>query len=290
MHNTLFRSTGLPHHYDRRETKDVEEIRDLIRVPTFGGASVTIPLKLDIIPCLDHVDIAAKAIGAVNTIVSSTTSEKVTLTGYNTDYLGIQLALQRAGAEASDSAHKQSAMVIGGGGTARAALYALHEMGYSPLYLIGRNKEKLQSLISAFDNDYNIRILSTVDDVTALSSTSDSSSTTNSTLPDLPNVAVGTIPGDVPIAPDMREVLCHIFEANDPSTTTTVGQLAGSGSKKRVLLEMAYKPAVTALMQLAKNSGWETVPGLEALVGQGVHQVSLHHHLIQCLAVQSGLY
>jgi pentafunctional AROM polypeptide len=31
---------------------------------------------------------------------------------------------------------------------------------------------------------------------------------------------------------------------------------------------------VTSLMQLADNSGWKTVPGLEALVGQGVHQVS----------------
>ena len=40
----------------------------------------------------------------------------------------------------------------------------------------------------------------------------------------------------------------------------------------RILLEMAYKPAVTTLIQRAQDAGWKTVNGLEVLVGQGVHQ------------------
>ena len=44
---------------------------------------------------------------------------------------------------------------------------------------------------------------------------------------------------------------------------------------RKVLLEMAYKPTVTSLMQLAERAGWITVPGLEALVGQGIHQFRL---------------
>ena len=67
----------------------------------------------------------------------------------------------------------------------------------------------------------------------------------------------------------MREILCSIFTSSDDLTGVT----AGNGSK--VLLEMAYKPLVTSLMQLARNSGWKTVPGLEALVGQGIHQFRL---------------
>jgi pentafunctional AROM polypeptide len=42
--------------------------------------------------------------------------------------------------------------------------------------------------------------------------------------------------------------------------------------EERILLEMAYKPPVTALIQLSQDAGWKTVNGLEVLVGQGVHQ------------------
>jgi len=51
------------------------------------------------------------------------------------------------------------------------------------------------------------------------------------------------------------------------------------------LLEMAYKPAVTSLMQLAANSGWKTVPGLEALVGQGVWQFRLWTGIVPLVGV-----
>jgi 3-dehydroquinate dehydratase, type I len=49
LHNTLFDKMGLPHEYSRLETTNVEDVKDFIRAPDFGGASVTIPLKLDII-------------------------------------------------------------------------------------------------------------------------------------------------------------------------------------------------------------------------------------------------
>jgi pentafunctional AROM polypeptide len=67
----------------------------------------------------------------------------------------------------------------------------------------------------------------------------------------------------------MREILCHIFQSSAPNITGV-----NTGGAK-VLLEMAYKPSVTSLMQLASNSGWKSVPGLEALVGQGIHQFRL---------------
>jgi pentafunctional AROM polypeptide len=37
---------------------------------------------------------------------------------------------------------------------------------------------------------------------------------------------------------------------------------------------MAYKPRQTALMQMAKDAGWVTIPGLEVLSAQGWYQVS----------------
>ncbi|KMU82682.1 pentafunctional AROM polypeptide [Coccidioides immitis H538.4] len=69
MHNALFAQVGLPHAYSRLETDNVEDVREFIHAPDFGGASVTIPLKLDIMPLLDEISPEAQVIGAVNTIV-----------------------------------------------------------------------------------------------------------------------------------------------------------------------------------------------------------------------------
>ena len=47
------------------------------------------------------------------------------------------------------------------------------------------------------------------------------------------------------------------------------------GTERRVLLEMAYKPSHTPIMQLADEAGnWTTIPGLEVLASQGWYQVS----------------
>jgi len=254
LHNTLFKYMGLPHEYGRLETTNVEDVKDFIRSPDFGGASVTIPLKLDIMPLLDEVAEAAEIIGAVNTIVPVPNGEgkPARLVGYNTDWQGMQLSLRNAGV--GNAAGLASAAVVGGGGTARAAIYALHQMGYSPIYIFGRSPAKLESMVSTFPTSYNIRV---VEDISKLDT--------------VPDVAIGTIPGDKPIDPAMRENLCHLFDRTEQVDPDRVKSIDKS---PRVLLEMAYKPAVTPLMQLASDSGWETVPGLEVLVGQGVFQVS----------------
>jgi pentafunctional AROM polypeptide len=42
LHNTAFETLGLPHHYSTFETDTVDDrLREIIRSPTFGGASVT---------------------------------------------------------------------------------------------------------------------------------------------------------------------------------------------------------------------------------------------------------
>ncbi|KKK26670.1 putative pentafunctional polypeptide (AroM) [Aspergillus rambellii] len=252
LHNTLFSQVGLPHEYVRLETANAQDVKEFIRSPGFGGASVTIPLKLDIMPLLDEVAAEAEIIGAVNTIipVSSGEGKPTRLIGRNTDWLGMILSLRNAGVYGSNGG--ESALVVGGGGTARAAIYALHNMGYSPIYIVGRSPAKLQNMVSTFPSSYNIRIIEG-----------------NEKLDTIPHVAIGTIPADQPIDSSMRETLCHMFERAQEADAETIKTVEGS---PRVLLEMAYKPAVTALMQLASDSGWNTIPGLEVLVGQGWYQ------------------
>jgi len=263
MHNTLFRETGLPHTYNIFETADIHDVKDIIRSPDFGGASVTMPLKQDIRPFMDSLDAEVDVIGAMNTIVPETVTdasgkEVVRLVGRNTDWQGMVLVLRNAGAQGSAGA--QSGLVIGGGGTARAAIYALNAMQYSPIYIVGRSSKKLEALIESFPKGYDLRI---IPDVQFLEQ-----------LKKIPTVAIGTIPADQPIESNMREILCNLFAkgSGSDSSNEDIGGILGG---QRILLEMTYKPPVTALMQLATDAGWKTVNGLEVLVGQGIYQVCM---------------
>ena len=61
LHNTGFEILGLPFAYGLFETSVVsggeegEKVKALIRGEEFGGASVTIPFKLDVLPLLDEL-------------------------------------------------------------------------------------------------------------------------------------------------------------------------------------------------------------------------------------------
>ena len=263
LQNALFHQNGFPHTYELNETDRLEGLADIVRAGDFGGASVTIPLKLDIMALLDNVSEQARTIGAVNTIVptSSDDSERPRLLGHNTDWQGMTHSLRAAGARGNSG--NESALVIGGGGTGRAAVFALHSMGYSPIHLASRSPGKLHSLIAGFPAPYDLKILDSVAEVDRLDPA--------------PHVAIGTIPAIQPIEQNLREVLARLFRL------PVAHSHGGCDSVQRVLLEMAYMPRVTALMQLARDAGWVTVPGLEALTAQGLYQVRTWatHSLLQ---------
>ncbi|KAL2265610.1 hypothetical protein VTJ83DRAFT_6710 [Remersonia thermophila] len=260
LHNTLFGAAGLPHRYALFETDRAEDVRDLIRAPGFGGASVTIPLKLDIVPLLDDISDAARAIGAVNTVVpvpaEGADASRRKLVGDNTDWKGMVFALRQAGLVQRSKQSPKAAMVVGSGGTTRAAVYALHSMGYAPIYVVARTAERVQELAGGFPAEYQIRRLSTTDEVKAVAEQDA-----------LPAVVVSTIPADKPIDSAMREVLVAALQDG--------GAAGRAQGEPRVLLEMAYTPRHTPLMQLAEDAGWVTIPGLEVLAAQGWYQFQL---------------
>lgn len=274
MHNHLFRKTGLPHQYHLHETDNTTQLESILRHPDFGGASVTIPLKLPIMHLLDEIHPAAKTIGAVNTIVVDPTRTSPThpqtpyLVGYNTDWTGMRLVLSNAGAKTlptSSSAatppnppRSSGALVIGGGGTARAAIYTLHEMGYTPIHLLGRSREKLQAVLASFPADYNISLITTSEEATAAAAAA----------AEVVKTAIGTIPADREIDTDMLDWLKVVLAKKKKDDD------GGSGDGN-ILLEMAYRPSVTPLMEMARGFGWVTVAGLEVLAGQGVGQFEL---------------
>ncbi|KAF9223187.1 Shikimate dehydrogenase [Gyrodon lividus] len=245
LHNTAFTALGLPHVYSLFETTTVgDEITQVIKNPDFGGASVTIPFKLDIIPLLDELSPAARSIGAVNTIVPLPTGK---LYGDNTDYLGIVSSI-RTRAPGLVSGKLRAALVIGAGGTARAAVYALKAIGTEDVYVFNRTAAKAEALASAFQGEGESRVRV----VTELGKWPDGVA---------PSVIISTVP------------------ANATTTTQTPSAIylppaLFDSSLKGVVVDMAYKPSQTPLLQLAVETapGWARVRGVEVLLEQGYVQ------------------
>lgn len=88
--------------------------------PDLRGLNVTIPYKQAIIPFLDDIDFSAVMIRAVNTIQFSKGKTK----GYNTDYIGFRDSIKPL-----LKPHHTHALVLGTGGSSKAVVFALSQMG-----------------------------------------------------------------------------------------------------------------------------------------------------------------
>src|SRR5467141_5446445 len=106
----------------------------LAAVPEFGvrGFSVTLPNKQAILKHLKECDPLAAEIGAVNTVV---VRRDGSLLGCNTDYLGLLRALER-----KLRIRGSRVLIIGAGGAARAAAFALVGSGATVAVCARREK------------------------------------------------------------------------------------------------------------------------------------------------------
>jgi 3-dehydroquinate dehydratase/shikimate dehydrogenase len=102
----------------------VKNLRDFLKAaPDFGlrGFSVTLPHKQSILRHLQDCDALSAEIGAVNTVV---VRRDGSLYGCNTDYVGVLHALEKKLRLA-----KGRVLILGAGGSARAAAFALTRAG-----------------------------------------------------------------------------------------------------------------------------------------------------------------
>lgn len=122
--------------------KSTEEAAAKIREENIGLTAVTMPHKQSIMPFLDEIDEDAKKIGAVNTVINRNGK----LHGYNTDLAGIEYALRD-----HDLVHK-TVVIIGAGGAARAAAYAMQKAG-AKLLIINRSEGPARELAEEFGGE-----------------------------------------------------------------------------------------------------------------------------------------
>lgn len=158
MHNAAYRVYGMPHKYGICETPSLRGFRDVVRDPSFGGASVTLPFKLDIIPLLQSLSEHARAIGAVNTVIprrlppgSGSGSGSTALHGDNTDWIGMRTCVLRYLTPVNAVTGSTTALVIGAGGMARAAIYALQTIGVESVFLWNRTAARAVGIADYFN-------------------------------------------------------------------------------------------------------------------------------------------
>lgn len=146
----LFQHLKLTATYDKQLLQTAAEITDLFR-EGYTGLNVTAPFKQEVMPLLDKLSDAAKAIGSVNTIVK----ENNVLVGCNTDYLGVVNALKSNGIALAG----KKCMVLGAGGAARAAIYGLKQAG-AFLKVYNRTEAKANRLSKEFEiNTVSVNML-----------------------------------------------------------------------------------------------------------------------------------
>jgi 3-dehydroquinate dehydratase/shikimate dehydrogenase len=140
LHNTGFIACGLPHVYLPFLVRDLRDFLRAIGPLAIRGFSVTLPFKEAILRQLDDCDPLAAAIGAVNTVSVDRSGR---LHGINTDYVGVLRALQRR-----IRLRGSRVLLLGAGGAARAAAFALAQEGAIPA-ICARRPERARALARA---------------------------------------------------------------------------------------------------------------------------------------------
>lgn len=145
LHNSGNQHLDIPFFYHAFKVKDLSTPIHAMRDMGFRGYSVTIPFKEEALKFVDDIRPSAKATGAINTIVNSGHS----LYGYNTDWLGVMGALL----EVRESYHGKSALILGAGGAARGAIYALQKLNFGTILIANRTYKRAKEVGDYFGID-----------------------------------------------------------------------------------------------------------------------------------------
>lgn len=247
MYNYCFEKFGLNCAYLAFDV-DMDHVADAVAaLRTFNvmGCNVTMPLKNAVIPYLDVVSEASKAIGSVNTIVNKDGK----LYGYVTDGMGYTGELRRGGVEIAG----KKITLLGAGGAASAIAIEAALEGAAEIRVFNKHDSFWERALSNLETIGKAApeckiTLNDLDDADALRASIDSSDIlTNATR-------VGMAPMD------------------DASLITDTTMFRPG----LIVTDVVYNPEETKLLREAKAAGCTTFDGLGMLVGQGAASFKLY--------------
>ena len=234
LHNRAFRRLELDGVYLPFETSRPEAVLAMLSPNRCGGMSVTAPHKATMAAQCHRLSAEATATGVVNTLTFEAHGMVI---GHNTDVAGVLGALRRAGTSQVEP-NSRNAAVLGTGGAARGAAYALLRLGYAVI-MMGRSLEPARE----FANNHDVHLARLSAEV----------------LVDLdPAVVVQATPvGSV---------------AGDPAERLLADWRPKEGT---AVLDMVYQPRYTKFLRDAAAAGAIAIPGSEMFLPQAAAQVEL---------------
>jgi shikimate dehydrogenase len=158
IHRTALTACGVQGDYTLfrvapNEPPVLHGLLDRMRGGDIQGLNVTIPHKRTIVALLDALTPTATAVGAVNTIFR----EGGNLVGDNTDVEGFRCALERfLHTHGRQAAASGAALVLGAGGAARAAVYALATSGWKVTVVARRVAQAYQLARDLAESDVHV--------------------------------------------------------------------------------------------------------------------------------------
>ncbi len=206
-----------------------------LREPGCYGANVTVPHKEAVMGMLDRLDQQAEAIGAVNTIVTESGGK---LAGYNTDIYGFLASLS---SEAGFDPAGKRVVMLGAGGAAKAAAFALVEGNVASLDIANRTVARAEALIA------ELRSNGAETSAFAIDSTGLADRCANADL----------------------IVNCTSIGMRGSPSPDASPLLDGAIQPGCLVYDIVYNPEVTPLLAQAEEAGARTLGGLPMLVYQG---------------------
>lgn len=158
MQNAGYKAEDMDMRYFYTEAgpEHLKEILAGIRyMPSFVGAAITRPNKVQVMQYLDELDPMCRKIGSCNTIVKD---EQGRLTGYNTDGLGFLTSLRLDG---NFQPEGKTFFCIGAGGAGRSMCAALADAGATKIYVTDVIEESARWLV----HDINAAVAPVVEQV-----------------------------------------------------------------------------------------------------------------------------
>jgi len=240
MHNAALEHLGLDWCYVPLPVRPehLPEAVAGLRALGFRGINATVPHKLALLDLMDELTPAARAIGAVNTVMVQPDG----LLGHNTDADGFIRDLRDGGYDPA----RRRALVLGAGGSARAVVYALASVG-AEVTIVNRTAEKAERLAADMAAGTGGRVQANSFSRDALAE-----------LVAAAQLVVNTTPvGMWPL----------IDESPWPEEVPFPGQA--------LVYDLIYNPRLTRLLRWAKQCGARARDGLGMLVQQGAASLEL---------------
>ena len=240
IHNMAFEKTGVNGVYLawEVEAKDLQASIENIRRYDMFGVNLSMPYKQEVIPYLDELDVSARLIGAVNTVVN----KNGILVGYNTDGKGFFKSLP------SFAIRGKKMTILGAGGAATAIIAQAALDNAEEIFVFTRQSsyEKTVRKMAAISRQTksSIQVL-TLEDADSLQDTINQSDL-------LVNGTSLGMDGTSKPLPEQIELPSQILVA-----------------------DVIYQPFETAFLKWARNQNVTAVNGLGMLLYQGAEAFEL---------------